>query len=325
MGLRPPDVPEAVRQKAVALGVEGDSWLRSLPDVLADLESEWNVVAGQPLPGGSEAYVAAATTHDGSEAVIKLGIPSDPSFPTETRFATTSWVLSEGHGGAYARLLRHDESRRALLLERLGPPLRTSGLDVSAQIEVLCGMLRDAWQITAGVPLESGADKARRLAEFVTTTWAELGQPCSERAVEQVLAFADARAAAFDPELSVVVHGDAHASNALRAHGEESAEPRRFKFVDPECFLAEPSYDLGISMRDWTDELLAGDAVRAGRERCALLARLSGVAPQPIWEWGFIERVSTGLLALKVGAETTGRDMLAVADQWSPAGSSGGG
>jgi streptomycin 6-kinase len=314
-----------VRQKAVALGVEGDNWLRSLPDVLADLESEWNVLVGQPLPGGSEAYVAAATTHDGSEAVIKLEIPSDPSLPMETRFATTSWILSAGHGRAYAHLIRSDESRRALLLERLGPSLRTSGLGVPAQIEVLCGMLREAWKVAACVPLESGADKARRLAEFITTTWAELGQPCSERVVELALAFADARAAAFDPERSVVVHGDAHASNALRALGEESAEPRRFKFVDPECFLVEPSYDLGISMRDWTDELLAGDAARVGRERCDLLARLSGVAPQPIWEWGFIERVSTGLLVLKVGAETIGRDMLAVADQWSPTGSSVGG
>ena len=135
--------------------------------------------------------------------------------------------------------------------------------------------------------------------------------------MEQALAFAGARAAAFDPDRSVVVHGDAHAGNALRALGEASVEKQPFKFVDPECFLAEPSYDLGISMRDWTDELLAGDAVRVGRERCALLARLSGVAPQPIWEWGFIERVSTGLFLLKVGASTVGRDALAVADLWS--------
>jgi streptomycin 6-kinase len=69
--------------------------------------------------------------------------------------------------------------------------------------------------------------------------------------------------------------------------------------------------------RDWTEELLAGDAVQPGWERCAFLASLSGVAAQPIWQWGFVERVSTGLLALKVGAEAIGRDMLEVADLWS--------
>lgn len=320
MGVRPPEVPEAVRQKAIALGVEGQRWLRCLPDVLAQLSTDWDLVVGPALPGGSEAYVAAVTTREGVDAVLKLEIPEDPSFMTQRRFGTTAWVFSVGRGGPYARLLRHDDERRALLLERLGPPLSASGLAVGAQIERLCEMLREAWQISAAVPLESGADKARRLAAFIAETWEELQRPCSERAVEQALAFADARWAAFDPDRSVVLHGDAHAGNALRALGEADREAP-FKFVDPECFLAEPSYDLGISMRDWTDELLAGDAVRVGLERCALLARLSGVAPQPIWEWGFIERVSTGLLLLKVGATTVGRDTLAVADLWSVVGS----
>ena len=315
--MRPPEVPEAVLQKAIALGVEGHRWLRCLPDVLAELSSEWDLVVGPALPGGSEAYVAAVTTRDGIDAVLKLEIPEEPSFTTGTRFETTAWIFRVAYGRPYARLLRHDATRQALLLERLGPSLRASGLAVGVQIEILCGMLREAWQISAAVPLESGADKARRLAAFIAGTWEELQRPCSERAVEQALAFAGARAAAFDPDRSVVVHGDAHAGNALRALGEASVDKQSFRFVDPECFLAEPSYDLGISMRDWTDELLAGDAVRVGRERCALLARLSGVAPQPIWEWGFIERVSTGLFLLKVGASTVGRDALAVADLWS--------
>lgn len=319
--MRPPEVPEAVRQKAIALGADGERWMRFLPDVLAELSSDWNLEVGPALPGGSEAYVVAVTTGDGVDAVLKLEIPEDSTFMTHQRFETTAWVFASGRGGPYARLLRHDDKRRALLLERLGPSLSKSGLAVWAQIEILCGLLREAWRISAAVPLDSGADKARRLAAFITATWEELRRPCSERAVEQALAFAEARAAAFDPDVSVVVHGDAHAGNVLRALGEASVEKQPFKFVDPECFLAEPSYDLGISMRDWTDELLAGDAVRLGRERCALLARLSGVAPQPIWEWGFIERVSTGLLLLKVGSATVGRDTLAVADFWSLAGS----
>lgn len=113
------------------------------------------------------------------------------------------------------------------------------------------------------------------------------------------------------------MHGDAHVGNALRARAGEADRTHRFKFVDPECFLAEPAYDLGVSMRDWSAELLAGDVVEDGRELCAALARLSGVSPQPIWEWGFVERVSTGLFALQFGAEQMGRDALAVADLWA--------
>jgi streptomycin 6-kinase len=34
-----------------------------------------------------------------------------------------------------------------------------------------------------------------------------------------------------------------------------------------------------------------------------------------IWEWGVVERVSTGLLGTKVGLQPVSRQMLAVADR----------
>lgn len=58
--------------------------------------------------------------------------------------------------------------------------------------------------------------------------------------------------------------------------------PRRFKFVDPDGLFIEHAYDLGIPMREWGAELLAGDPLVLGRRRCRLLARLTGVAPEPI-------------------------------------------
>jgi streptomycin 6-kinase len=80
--------------------------------------------------------------------------------------------------------------------------------------------------------------------------------------------------------------------------------------------LAEPAHDLGISMREWSRELLDGDTARLGHGRCAYLSHLTGVDPRGIWEWGFIERVSTGLLATRVGADQMGREMLDVAESW---------
>jgi hypothetical protein len=62
-------------------------------------------------------------------------------------------------------------------------------------------------------------------------------------------------------------------------------------------------------------ELLeAPDTKRAARDRCASLSRLTAVDPDAIWDWGFMERVSTGLLALRVGREPLGNEMLAVAE-----------
>jgi streptomycin 6-kinase len=130
--------------------------------------------------------------------------------------------------------------------------------------------------------------------------------------VEQALSLAATRGAAFDPDGAVLVHGDAHAANTLRAPGGAG-----FKLVDPDGLFAERAYDLAVPMREWSRELLAGDPVRLGRARCAELARLGGVDPRPVWEWGFVERVSTGLLALQVGREQLGREMLAVAEAFA--------
>ena len=85
---------------------------------------------------------------------------------------------------------------------------------------------------------------------------------------------------------------------------------------EPDGLLAERAYDLAIPMREWSSELPEGDPARLGRERSGLLGRLTGVDVQAIWQVGFVERVSTGLLAIQVGAEQVGRRMLEVAHHW---------
>ena len=62
--------------------------------------------------------------------------------------------------------------------------------------------------------------------------------------------------------------------------------------------------------------MLAGDPVALGLRCCQHLADLTGVNPGPIWEWGFVEPVPTGLLNLQVGLDGA-REMLAAADAWA--------
>jgi hypothetical protein len=91
------------------------------------------------------------------------------------------------------------------------------------------------------------------------------------------------------------------ARNALEA-------PGGFKLVDPDGLLTEPDYDLGIIMRE---DPLEGDP----RERSRWLAAHTGLDTASIWDWGVVERVSTGLLGTKVGLQPVGRQILAVADR----------
>ncbi len=100
------------------------------------------------------------------------------------------------------------------------------------------------------------------------------------------------------------MHGDVHQWNALEASG-------GFKLVDPDGLLAQPEYDLGIIMREDPLDILDADP----HERARWLAARTGLDATGIWEWGVVERVSTGLLGTKVGLQPVARQMLAVADR----------
>ncbi|MFC8128324.1 aminoglycoside phosphotransferase family protein [Streptomyces sp. NPDC057302] len=306
------EVQPLVRQKAHSLGALGERWLAELPDLVRDLERRWSVVVGSPLAGGTSSYVARATDRDGRDVVLKVALPG----ADVTRQVRT---LRRAEGRGYVRLLADDLERHAMLQEALGPSMDRLGLAPRQQLETLCAMLRSAWRVPR--PPEPAVDpaqeKAGALGAMVGRLWESLGRPCSERVVAQALTFAERRAAAFDPGRCVVVHGDPHPGNALRAAPPRAGAGEGFVFVDPDGFLADPAYDLGVVLRDWCAELRGRDRASAdasARSYCALLADRTGSDGKAIWEWGFLERVSTGLFVLGFGAEELGRPFLDTAE-----------
>jgi len=131
--------------------------------------------------------------------------------------------------------------------------------------------------------------------------WAELDGPCSRAAVDHAVACARRREAAHDPTRAVLVHGDVHQWNALR-----SADG--FALVDPDGLLAEPEYDLGVILRE---ERVDGSDPHG---LAVALAAEVGLDPVAAWEWGVLERVSTGLLCTRIGLQPVGAEMLADAE-----------
>jgi streptomycin 6-kinase len=310
MNERPVLVQPIVQRKAEALGAVGEAWLAGLPDLVAELERRWSVTVDQPMSGGTAAYVVRARMADGVGVVLKLGIP-DPQFADEVG------TIARARGHGYVRLVAHDAERYAMLLEALGPSMDKVGLAPEAQLETLSRLLRQAWEVP---PAEVGRfasprDKASALHQFVDRLWEDLDSPCSERVVAQALLFAERRAAAFDPDRCVVVHGDAAPPNALQILTPRDGAETGFVFVDPDGFIGDPAYDLGVALRDWGPQLLASDDPQSlARRYCRLLADGSGVDEQAIWEWGFLERVSTGLYVRSLGAGELGASHLDTAE-----------
>jgi streptomycin 6-kinase len=301
-------VPELVRQRAMAHASAGRRWLDELPEVVADLAVRWNLGIGAPFPGGTAALVVAARDGSGRECALKVAMTLNADDAELFRRSVVVHDLADGQG--CAELLHHDADASAMLLERLGPNLHDLSIAVPALIEAVATTLRSFWRpLPDDLDLPTEADQARSLARFITVTWEALGRPCPREVIDRAHLYCGDRADAFDPALAVLVHGDAHGWNTLRA------DSGGFKFVDPEGLRSSRAHDLSVPMREYNEPLLAGDTPRLVRERAELLASRAEVDPEPVWQWGFIERVSTGLANIRDFGGDHGVAFLEVAER----------
>ncbi|WP_044236199.1 aminoglycoside phosphotransferase family protein [Chondromyces apiculatus] len=289
-------VSSALREKAIAAGAQ--AWLDALPDLVAQLETEWSLRLGASFTTGTEAFVAEARRSDGTPAVLKVLMPQeDDSVLREIK----ALRLADGRG--CAQVLASDERKGALLLERLGRPLAALGLPESQRRDIMCRTAQRMWRPASGHGFPTGAEKGAWLQRFIVKTWEDAGRPCSARVVDHAWAAAERRIAAHDEARAVLVHGDVHEFNVLEA-GEG------FKLVDPDGLLAEPEYDLGVILREDPPEQMRVDPRRNARE----LASLTGCGADAIWEWSAVERVSTGLLLVTMSMQPLGSQMLQAAE-----------
>jgi streptomycin 6-kinase len=296
-------VSDVVRNKAAIAGVP--EWVDRLPALVTELSREWGFMPGGTREGGTESLVIDTTLEDGTPAVLKLLIPRD--FEAAANEIT---VLQLAQGQGCPRLFQHDQARGALLMERLGRSLSELEVPLGRRHEILCDAAARIWRPAPDCRLPTGAGKGRWLRKFITRTWEELDRPCSERVIAHALECAGRRIAAYDDDRAMLVHGDVHQWNALQSGN-------GFKLVDPDGLLAEPEYDLGIIMREDPVELLEGDPW----ERAHRLAALTGRDLVAIWDWGVVERVSTGLLCTQIDLQPVGRDMLRAAEAVAALGS----
>uniref|UniRef100_UPI00397DC07D aminoglycoside phosphotransferase family protein n=1 Tax=Salmonella sp. SAL4434 TaxID=3159889 RepID=UPI00397DC07D len=79
------------------------------------------------VAGGSNSYVVRVTCADGSPAVLKV-VLDDEGLAAQIR------TLDVADGRGYARLLRSDPVRGAMLMEALGQPLQASGRPAEEQL-----------------------------------------------------------------------------------------------------------------------------------------------------------------------------------------------
>jgi streptomycin 6-kinase len=298
-----------VQAFAESLGALGHRWLDALPASIQHHCQAWSLELGEPLMGGSRSYVCRVTRQDGGRAVLKLALP-------EPILETQMMTLVAAQGRGYVEVFAHDNNG-AFLLESLGSPIHAVVHDASTVLSVTAETLLQTWQVNPkSLPLIAATEhKADGLLALVQGLAVKLNLQ-GLQAVDQAVRFAHERLEARNPERQVVVHGDPHTGNLLQVEQARVGAESGYVFVDPEGFWCEPEYDLGVAVRDWNDALSVCTDPRATlRGWCEQLADLTGTDAEAVWQWAYLERVSTGLYLHHHGLAHLGVPFLAMADK----------
>src|SRR5579862_2305471 len=191
------------------------------------LAEEWELTLGELyVPGGASEQVVRAELADGTPAVLKIGIPHRES-------EQEADALARWDGDGAVRLLRRDDARNALLLERCEPgTFLSEGAD--DPLGVLIELLPRLWKDAAGF---------RTLAEE-TVWWLEDGD-LSRAAPGRLRSAAVALARELAPTQGelVLVHQDMHGENVL------AAEREPWLVIDPKPLAAEREFAVAPIVR----------------------------------------------------------------------------
>ena len=306
-------LPDVVQMRAASLGTIGETWVQQLLDLVDTLCTRWGCKPEAVLTGGSESLIITVNASHHGPAVMKLGLPESCDCVREAA------VLNQAPAGSYVSCYAVDVDCNALLLEQLGPSIRRLDPGTRVELETIAELAASAWiRPTDTKPLTTGADKALWLINFIQERQQTLDRPCSDRVINLALRYAENRRAAFDPQKAVLIHGDAHEENTLSVTGSTPGH-EAFRFVDPDGLLGEPAMELATLLRDWNADLLEGPVAERAGQRCRWLCDITGADETAAWEWGFIERVSTGLVMLEIGLTREAQECLNIAEQLATA------
>ncbi|MCY7374933.1 MAG: aminoglycoside phosphotransferase family protein [Pyrinomonadaceae bacterium] len=296
------ELPEKFARNALGLcGAAGERWLNDLPHIIEEISENWQIEAAKPFANLSYNFVVPCVCSNGGKAVLKIALPlNNPEIFNEAK------LLQTADGNGAVKLLKFDESRRAILLERLTPGANLKenfrgdeSKAVEAAIKVLHGLPKNPPQHLEFRRLEEWFDNF-----FVKANGTKF--PCEFQN----------KAHGYYEELSsatnqkILLHGDLHHENILLATREE------FLALDPKGIIGEIGYEIAVFLNNhlwWLASELnlqkkSDDAVRQFSEAFA-------VEPPDLNKWAFAQMVLSAWWTFEENGENWQTD-LALATIW---------
>ncbi len=221
---------------------EGAAWLDRLPEILRRVERRWSLIVGTPFANDevSCAWVAPAALADGTEAVLKIGMPH-----LEAEHEAEG--LRFWDGDPTVRLLA-DGELGAMLLERCHPGTPLRALPEAEQDLVIAGLLRRLWRSpVAPHPFRSLSSLMKFWGDAAV---ADIGKWRDSGLVREGLRLFDELPRTAPKQ--VLLATDLHAGNVLRS------KRAPWLVIDPKPFIGDPAYDVTQHLLNCPERLRSG-------------------------------------------------------------------
>ena len=212
----------------------GQRWLAGLPAVFSDLCEQWSLAPDGPVFYGSHVSCVVPVLRQDEPVVLKIQWPHH-----DCEHEALALRLWDGDGAV--RLLAHDESQHALLVERCTPGTTLGGgVPCDSALDALIGLLPRLWKPAAS-QMGKLAVEAPSWASVMVDNWESDGRPCDRRLVDAALDYCRDLPASQGSQ--VVVHQDLHGHNVL------ASEREPWLVIDPKPLAGEREFSLAPIIR----------------------------------------------------------------------------
>ena len=267
---------------------EGRRWLENLPQIIEEIEQNWQVKLKAPFKNLSYHYVAPCILPDETEAVVKIGFPGEAEYILNERR-----MLRFLDGQSVNRLFDFDEQRFAFLLEKLSPGENLKTIfagNKQEAVAIAIETMRGFWQKAPAnhdfPRLEKWFDELKRAEK---TNFDTKSASCALGFFEELNSLSEA----------MLLHGDFHHENIL------SADRAPFLAIDPKGIVGHRAFDISVFLRNHAHWLKnEADFRRKLSESIEQFSRAFEIEPRDLRRWMFAHSVLSAWWTFEENCET---------------------
>ncbi|MEW2459445.1 aminoglycoside phosphotransferase family protein [Microbacterium sp. K41] len=251
-------LPRPIRERFESGDAATREWVSAVPSVARELFQRWALRPDGEVRAGEAGLVVPVRDEEGAPAALKLQVPR-----AETTAAILGLTRWDGRGAV--RLLDSDETRGAMLLERLDGERPLAAIDDDDEVvRVIGDLLRQLQRVPAPDGLPRLGVVAAEMIEAAPAAARVLDGDDRTRLDRWVRTVAEVQPEPGDR----LLHWDLHDGNVL------AADRAPWLAIDPEPLVGDPGFDLWPALDSRWSAGGAADAVGLVRRRFDILTEM---------------------------------------------------